>query len=580
VALVGRQVTALSDLDTTLQQIVALIRRNFHYYQTHLLLVDEEAGEIALREASGPGADLIKARGLRLRIGQEGITGWVAHTGQALLCNDVSQEPRYHEEELLPETRAELAVPLLVAERVIGVLDVQGDRCGAFDSEDVTVLEMLGTQVAVAIENARLFEETRHRYEAMMALHQTSLDIISQLDKEELLGALLRRGVHLLGAEVASLWIYDPESQLIQNVANYNTERNWVGTTLRLGEGITGRVVATGEPLIVNEYGNWPGRVEPFTGTRYDRMVGVPLHWRDHVIGVIIVRNHAGARRFNQNDVWLLSQFADLAAIAVKNAELHMQVKEFSQTLERKVEQRTWALTRAKEEIAAKTEQLRSLLSKIVLIQQEEQARIARDMHDGVVQLITAARYELQAARLALTSGPTRRACERIEAARRVLADMEEEIRHVIYDLHPAILDADGLVPALRRHATRFQEICAVACDVRVTGDPYKLPMSTKAAVFRVVKEALHNVGTHAEAHSAIVTLDFQPGLLRVTVRDDGHGFDAQRYLQSHDGGHLGLLGMEQRVKSLDGDMEIWSRPGEGTEITLRFPIFLQDGDR
>lgn len=571
--LVGQRVTALLDLNSLLAEVVTLIREKFGYYQAHILLVDEEVRELVLKEASGPGAELIRARGLRLKIGQEGITGWVAHTGQALLCNDVSQEPRYHEEELLPETRAELAVPLCVKEQVIGVLDVQSDRYGTFDEEDVTALQILGNQVAAAIENARLFQETKHRYEAMIALHETSLDMISQLDTTELLEALLSRGTHLLGAQAGSLWRYDATEELIYNVANYNTCQDWMDVIVPLGKGLTGRVILTGEPLIVNDYKNWPGRSEAFASTTQTRLVGVPLKWRDQTIGGIVIVSDAQARPFDQNDAWLLSLFADLATIAIKNTELHMKVKEFSQELERRVEERTRELTRAKEDIIAKAEQLRSLLAKTIRIQEEERARIARDMHDGVIQLITAARYELQAVKVAVGSGSAAATQEKLNAVREVLEEIEKEIRHVIYDLHPPILDAVGLVPVLQNHASNFQVVSGINCDVQVQGDPYRLPSPAEVAVFRMVEEALHNVGAHARARTASVILDYRPAMFCVTVQDDGHGFDYQRWTESHDDKHLGLLGMQERVETLGGEMEVWSEPGRGTRVMCRLPL-------
>src|SRR5574341_1460119 len=185
-SLIGQRMTALLDLDSLLAEVVRLIRVRFGYYHTHILLVDEEARELVLKEASGPSAESIKARGLRLKVGEQGITGWVAYTGQTLMCNDVSREPRYYPAELVQETKAELAVPLRVGRRVLGVLDVQSNRRDAFDKEDATVLQILGNQIGIAIENARLFQETQRRYDAMAALHETSLDIISQLDRPAL----------------------------------------------------------------------------------------------------------------------------------------------------------------------------------------------------------------------------------------------------------------------------------------------------------------------------------------------------------------------------------------------------------
>ncbi|MBC8446279.1 MAG: GAF domain-containing protein, partial [Chloroflexi bacterium] len=397
-SLIGRRITALSDLNSLLSEVTRMIREEFGYYHAHIFLVDEDAGDVVLKWASGPNCELIMARGLRLKIGQEGICGWVAHTGQALLCNDVSREPRYHAEELTPETRAELAVPLRVGKRVIGVLDVQSDRCDAFDEQDVAVLHIVGNQVGIAIENAKLFQETSGRYQAMVALHETSLDMISELDVAELLEALLRRGVHLLGAQAGSLFLYDAAEATIYNAASYNTWRDWADVTLRPGEGVIGQVILTGEPLIVNDYENWESRAEAFAGAPHTVVMGAPLKWQDQIIGGIVILNEPSAQPFDGDDLWLLSLFADSATCAIKNAELHTRVKEFSQELERRVEERTGELWVANEEIAAKASQLRSLLAKTIRIQEEERGRIARDMHDSVIQLIAAARYELQAA--------------------------------------------------------------------------------------------------------------------------------------------------------------------------------------
>ncbi len=99
--------------------------------------------------------------GVRLEVGEQGIIGWVAGSGLPLLVNDVSQDPRYVPNDALPATKSELAVPLKIGQRVIGVLDVQSDELNAVDLDDVAVLQALGDQVAIAIENARLFRGAR-----------------------------------------------------------------------------------------------------------------------------------------------------------------------------------------------------------------------------------------------------------------------------------------------------------------------------------------------------------------------------------------------------------------------------------
>ena len=572
-SLIGQRMTALLDLSSLLAEVVKLIRSRFGYYHVHLLLVDGETEEIALKEASGPHADLIKARGLRLKIGKEGITGWVAQTGQTLLCDDVSREPRFQPMELLPETRAELAVPLRVGKRIVGVLDVQSDRLNAFDKEDAVVLQILGNQVGIAIENARLFEETKRRYEAMVALHETSLDMIAQLDMAALLEALLRRGTQLLGAQAGALYLYDGERGLIRCVTRYNTSRDWTGVTLRPGEGVGGRVVATGEPLIVNDYDHWEGKADVFVGDPQSRVIGVPIRWWDQTIGAMLVLNDQHTRAFDGDDVWLLLHFADLASIAIENAKLHTQVKDFTHALERNVEERTRELSTAKEELAAKAEQLRTLLSKTIDIQEVERARIARDMHDGVVQLITAARYELRAARVVGGTQLPNLTHEKLDAARQVLEDAEKEIRNAIYDLHSPILDAAGLVPALQKYSSRFQERAGIACAVSVIGAVYRLPEPTEVAAFRMVEEAIQNVATHSGAERAAIIIEFAPTVFCVTVQDNGQGFDYRKWMARQHAKHLGLVGMQERVRNLGGKMQVWSELGKGTRVQFELPI-------
>ncbi len=572
-SLIGQQMIAILDLNSLLAEVVRLICTKLGYDHAHLFLSDDETGQIVLEEAFGPRAALIKARGQRFQIGQEGIVGYVAQSGQALVCNDVSLEPRYQTEELLPETKAELAVPLQVGKRIVGVLDVQSERRNTFDKEDVLVLQILGNQIGIAIENARLFEETKHRYQAMAALHETSLDMIAQLDMAALLEALLRRGARLFNAQAGALYLHDEQSGLIRNIANYNTWRDWTGLTLRPGEGLCGQIILTGAPLIVNDYENWPGKSEVFAGDPQSRVMGVPIFHSHQTIGAILVLNDQQCRVFDQNDLWLLRQFADLASIAIENAKLHTQIKNSSREMERQVNARTRELFKAKEEIGVKAEQLRSLLAKTISIQEEERARIARDLHDGVVQLITAARYELKAARVVGSAELSNGACEKLNAARQVLEEAEKEIRNAIYDLHSPILEAVGLVPALQKYALRLKELAGIACNISVVGQCQRLVKVIEVAAFRIVEEALQNVTVHSEATSAWVVIEFEPKMLAVTVQDNGHGFDYRAWSQNPAGNHLGLMGMQERIASLGGKMTIWSKPGHGTRIQFRLPF-------
>lgn len=183
IAELGRHITSILDLDELLSQIVELIHHILAYYHVHVFLVDEVSKEAVFRAGSGEAGRLIEEQGgVRLKVGEQGIIGWVAGSGLPLLVNDVSREPRYVPHDALPATRSELAVPLKIGQRVIGVLDVQSDELNAFDLDDVAVLQALGDQVAIAINNARLFEELEE--------HKATLEERVRERTEELAAAL------------------------------------------------------------------------------------------------------------------------------------------------------------------------------------------------------------------------------------------------------------------------------------------------------------------------------------------------------------------------------------------------------
>lgn len=571
---VGQKVTAILEVDELLAEVVSLIRNKFGYYQVHIFLVDTHSNEIVLRECNGRVDESLMTRGLRLKIGKESITGWVAETGQPVLCNDVTREARYHPHELLPETHAELAIPLKIGNIVVGVLDVQSEQPYAFGEDDLTVLQLLGDQIAIALENAKLFRETRRQFEAMRALHDISLDITSRLESKQVLTVILKQADHLLAARGSVLAIYEPEVNMVCNVAVYNILPEYEGVMLQLGEGAVGHVVATGEPLIVNDYRHWSGRSSIFRNSPYDAILGVPLQWEGQVFGALSVLDHGERRPFTEDDIRLLSLFADLASIALKNAELYTQVVQLGRQLEQKVEQRTNELVKTQEELARKAEQLQRLLAATVRIQEEERTRIAQDLHDGSNQLITGTLYEIQAAQEGIQNQRQETVLAKLKTAKELLRQIETENRRIISGLRPPILDAQGLVPALKQYVNTFREHCleGVNCSIQILGRPLRLSPEAEIAVYRIVQEALNNVAAHAQARNVCIQINFEPTGLHLVVDDDGVGFDHQSMLATAPG-QMGLIGMRERAQSIGGQIEIQSTPGRGSQIRLDAPL-------
>ena len=156
---VGRRMTSILAADELLWEIARLIKETLGYYLVGIALV--EGDELIFRAGAGAVWETPRFQPPRLKVGQEGITGWVAQSGEPLLVPDVSQEPRYFSVPQASEIRSELAVPLKTKEAVIGVLHVQSDHLNAFDESDLAVLQSLANQAAIAIENARLYEQAQ-----------------------------------------------------------------------------------------------------------------------------------------------------------------------------------------------------------------------------------------------------------------------------------------------------------------------------------------------------------------------------------------------------------------------------------
>jgi len=326
---VARHVASTLDLDQVLIQVVQQVRSALHCYAVSVGLV--EGDELVFRAAESP-QRLWAAAALRLhrrKINGPGISTWVARTGEPLLVPDVSREPRYLAIPELPHTRSELAVPLKLDGQVVGVLDVQGDAPSAFDQEDVALVESLAPHIASAIRNAQLHQQAERRLEQMTLIHQTSAEIASQLELPMLLQSITERAAHLLGATGGAIYLYDPEREELEVAASLDPTYNAI--KLRKGEGVSGRVIETGQPLIVADYRAWDSRAPAFATAPFRSVIAVPLRYQDRVIGTLSVSHNFQVGLFTEADTQLLLLLANQAAVAIENARLFEETRRYAQ---------------------------------------------------------------------------------------------------------------------------------------------------------------------------------------------------------------------------------------------------------
>lgn len=177
-AVVASEAAGIRDIDSLMRTIGDLLAERFKFYHVGIFLV-EEAGEYAvLRYASSEGGKQLVARGHRLRVGQEGIVGYVSSRGEARIALDVTSDETWRNTPELSHTRSEMAVPLKVQDTILGVLDVQSEKRAAFDREDIAVVEIVADQLALGIQNARLFEESRETFSRLQTAYGERLNAL------------------------------------------------------------------------------------------------------------------------------------------------------------------------------------------------------------------------------------------------------------------------------------------------------------------------------------------------------------------------------------------------------------------
>lgn len=228
------------------------------------------------------------------------------------------------------------------------------------------------------------------------------------------------------------------------------------------------------------------------------------------------------------------------------------------------------ALARAREA----QEDRAKLLSRTVDVAERERARVAADLHDGPIQHIASSAYAIDSALLRLERGQVDLAAASLARVRESLADEVGSLRRMMSELRPPVLDQRGLVPALRDYLAAFSRRYGTSVELIAELGEVELPDELETVLYRVVQEALTNVERHSRARSVQLRLRrLWGGLVELSVRDDGIGFEPGRLTELLRAGHFGVAGMRERVEAVGGKWGLTSAPGGGTELKATIPV-------
>jgi signal transduction histidine kinase len=690
---IGQQITSILDIDELLVKVVRLIRKTFNYYHVGIGLIEKE--DVVYRVGAGELWDkpTFQFKPGRLKIGSEGLTGWVAQSGKPVLIPDVSADPRYvwMEDSL---TRSELIVPITVKGNILGVLDVQSQYLNDFDLSDLELMQAIARQTGVAMENARLFAETERRAHQLSIINCVQQGLASKLDVQSIYDLVGNTFDQIFNAQVVMISTYDPPSNSVQH--RYAVERGQrvYSPGRHPPGGFRSKIIHTRQPVLVNA--NVAREAERLgqpvlPGTLMPKSwLGVPMLVDGQVTGILSVQNVEQENAFEESDISLLQTFAASMSIALENARL------FSQT-ERRAEQfrvltevsqhlislsgldellgniaRTvkesfgylnvgiglvegnevvsraeagafedryhsirvplghgvwgWVAQNGRSVISDQTgsdwnhedfaqegihshvcvplklkntvigvmsadsdcvgafdpsdeiilqtlaNQASVAIDNVRLYEKEKQVaileerqRLGRELHDSVTQSLYGISLYAQAALGKLATDRPDQARQYIEDIQSTAQESLADMRLLIFELRPPILEKEGLIAALQNRLSAVENRANTKSRIESNLD-HRLPPDMEQGLYQIAREALNNIIKHANAKNIQIKVQQERDRPSMEILDDGIGFDLE--IACRQGG-LGLTNMQECARARGWQIDIESSPGNGTRIKV-----------
>jgi GAF domain-containing protein len=321
---IARDISSSLDLDELLQKAVELIRSRFDFYHAAIFLKDLPGEYVVIREATGEAGAQLKRSGHKLGVGSKSVVGFVAGQGEPLIVNDAARDATYYANPLLPETRAEAALPLKVGDRIVGVLDVQSKLAYAFAEENLRTLQILADQLAIAVVNTELFAETQEHLAQHRLLHHITTTAASGTTLDEALQSAVNGLQVTLGGDRVSILLADREKKLLEVRAAVGYASDVFDLRIPLGTGITGWVAAHRRTLRINNVLQDTRYIEGSPNTRSE--MAIPLLYRSELLGVLNVESEQFAA-YAENDEELLGTLGGSLAAIIANARLVEQIR-------------------------------------------------------------------------------------------------------------------------------------------------------------------------------------------------------------------------------------------------------------
>lgn len=547
---IQQAITSRLELDAVLGLIASEAGRLTHSHSTAVFLVD--GGDLVLSVLSDiHHDDLIGKR----------FPAYKSAIGKSLLQKEsiILDHSKMHlqtDRELLNALGMHscLCVPLVAGSRPIGVIAAFSRHAGEFDSEDERIFNMFAPSAVIGVENARLYQEERHRHqedEQRRHVAEGLRDILAALNSnrslEEILDFIIKEAARLLHTDAAALFRLNREknSLILEAVCGMpHLEIN--NLSVNIGVGFLGKAFTERKPVVKTNKSEMESLLNQMPGadthTQWLKanctgMIAVPLICKNEVYGgiVLYIKKDGSYQEHivSKEDIDLAMTFADQAALAIDNTRLRKQAEDMAVAAERN--------------------------------------RLARDLHDAVTQTLFSA--SLIAEVLPRIMERSREdGLKRLDELRQLTRGALAEMRTLLFELRPATLVEAPLEELLRQLSEAITGRARVPVTLNISGS-VKLPTEVKIAFYRIAQEALNNIAKHSGARKAIMELkaneDELLGIIvaGISVTDDGCGFDPASVTSEHFG--VGI--MRERAEAIGAKLTVRSVAGEGTAIEVEW---------
>ncbi|HTY07783.1 MAG TPA: GAF domain-containing protein [Candidatus Edwardsbacteria bacterium] len=335
---VNQAAVTMENLDQLLQRILEIIKHSFGYLNCSVLLPDESGTHLYARHSLGYALSQIK--GLRLRIGRDGITGRAAQQRGTIYVPDVTRDPRYVKGSAA--CRSELAVPLLAAGAVVGVLDIESDRVDGFSADDIRLMESFAAQAAQVIGKIRLQELAQQRIKELSTLFDIFNSVTFSADQASLAEQIALKLAQALESRKCLIAQYQPDRALVSGLAYAAPDglspqqRKRFGSTAKLVQefrfaasegGIAAKVIGDDQPYVANDAGADPHIIKRLAQAfEVVRLMVLPLKTRNRILGLVYIADPANGRDYNGDDLRLARALAGQAALVLDNAQLYFEM--------------------------------------------------------------------------------------------------------------------------------------------------------------------------------------------------------------------------------------------------------------